>query len=69
MFPECRALARRSRPNSCGYILMPDQSDTGSVGIFSCRINQTQEVWVYSHVGPIAARAPTRSAAPMPYMT
>eukprot|EP00976_Prorocentrum_cordatum_P028629 581677-Prorocentrum_minimum.AAC.1 len=26
-----------------GYILMPDQSDTRSASIFSCRTNQTQE--------------------------
>eukprot|EP00959_Pyramimonas_sp_CCMP1952_P348087 7290906-Pyramimonas_sp.AAC.1 len=40
-----------------GYILMTDQSDTGSVGIFSQRTNQTQdEAWVYSHDGPIRHR-------------
>eukprot|EP00959_Pyramimonas_sp_CCMP1952_P396652 8310756-Pyramimonas_sp.AAC.1 len=30
-----------------------DQSDAGSVGIFSRRTNQTQEAWVYSHGRPI----------------
>eukprot|EP00959_Pyramimonas_sp_CCMP1952_P283299 5922137-Pyramimonas_sp.AAC.1 len=32
---------------------MPDQSDAGSVGIFSRRTNQTQEACVCSHDGPI----------------
>eukprot|EP00959_Pyramimonas_sp_CCMP1952_P311324 6515414-Pyramimonas_sp.AAC.1 len=34
-------------------ILTADQSDAGSAGIFSRWSNQTQEVWVYSHRGPI----------------
>eukprot|EP00976_Prorocentrum_cordatum_P004307 84644-Prorocentrum_minimum.AAC.1 len=33
-----------------------DQSDAGSVGTFSRRTNQTQEVWAYSHDGPIRRR-------------
>eukprot|EP00959_Pyramimonas_sp_CCMP1952_P443616 9287115-Pyramimonas_sp.AAC.1 len=33
-----------------------DQSDAGSVGIFSLWTNQTQEAWVYSHYGPIGRR-------------
>eukprot|EP00976_Prorocentrum_cordatum_P103363 1193437-Prorocentrum_minimum.AAC.2 len=32
---------------------MTDQSNTGSASIFSRRTNQTQEVQVYSHDGPI----------------
>eukprot|EP00976_Prorocentrum_cordatum_P108079 1194768-Prorocentrum_minimum.AAC.1 len=36
-----------------GYILTVDQSDAGSVGIFSRWTNQTHEAWVYSHCGPI----------------
>eukprot|EP00959_Pyramimonas_sp_CCMP1952_P049401 1031970-Pyramimonas_sp.AAC.1 len=32
------------------YILTTDQSDAGSVGIFSRRTNQTREAWVYSAV-------------------
>eukprot|EP00959_Pyramimonas_sp_CCMP1952_P292396 6115334-Pyramimonas_sp.AAC.1 len=31
------------RHRKCGYILTMDQSDTGSVGIFSQWTNQTQE--------------------------
>eukprot|EP00959_Pyramimonas_sp_CCMP1952_P084156 1760103-Pyramimonas_sp.AAC.1 len=31
----------------------PDQSDAGSAGILSRRINQTREVRVYSRDGPI----------------
>eukprot|EP00959_Pyramimonas_sp_CCMP1952_P135934 2843819-Pyramimonas_sp.AAC.2 len=30
-----------------------DQSDAGSLGIFSRWTNQMQEAWVYSHDGPI----------------
>eukprot|EP00976_Prorocentrum_cordatum_P104445 1193894-Prorocentrum_minimum.AAC.1 len=37
-----------------------DQSDAGSMGIFSRRTNQTQEAWVYSHDRPI--RVPTSSS-------
>eukprot|EP00959_Pyramimonas_sp_CCMP1952_P273894 5725026-Pyramimonas_sp.AAC.1 len=33
-----------------------DQSDTGSMGIFSRRTHQTQEAWVYSQEGPIRRR-------------
>eukprot|EP00976_Prorocentrum_cordatum_P059543 1175544-Prorocentrum_minimum.AAC.2 len=33
-----------------------DQSDAGSVGIFSRWTNQMQEAWVYSHDGPIRHR-------------
>eukprot|EP00959_Pyramimonas_sp_CCMP1952_P274416 5736181-Pyramimonas_sp.AAC.1 len=33
-----------------------DQSDAGSMGIFPRWTNQTQEVWVYSHDGPIRRR-------------
>eukprot|EP00959_Pyramimonas_sp_CCMP1952_P082395 1721613-Pyramimonas_sp.AAC.1 len=33
-----------------------DQSDAGSVGIFPHWTNRTQEVWVYSHDGPIRCR-------------
>eukprot|EP00959_Pyramimonas_sp_CCMP1952_P466496 9490044-Pyramimonas_sp.AAC.1 len=32
-----------------------DQSDAGSMGIFSRWTNHTQEAWVYSHDGPIRA--------------
>eukprot|EP00959_Pyramimonas_sp_CCMP1952_P270507 5655193-Pyramimonas_sp.AAC.1 len=35
---------------------MMDQSDAGSMGIFPWWTNQTQEVWVYSHGGPIRRR-------------
>eukprot|EP00959_Pyramimonas_sp_CCMP1952_P433330 9074445-Pyramimonas_sp.AAC.1 len=35
------------------YILMADQSDAGRAGIFSWWTNQTQNVQVYSHDGPI----------------
>eukprot|EP00976_Prorocentrum_cordatum_P048531 979737-Prorocentrum_minimum.AAC.1 len=47
------------------YILTTDQSDAGSVGIFSRKTNQTQEAWVYSHDGPgaaLRASSPSRSA-------
>eukprot|EP00976_Prorocentrum_cordatum_P087914 1187099-Prorocentrum_minimum.AAC.1 len=39
-----------------------DQSDAGSVGIFSRRTNQTQEAWVYSHDGPIRRRKHKKGA-------
>eukprot|EP00959_Pyramimonas_sp_CCMP1952_P150258 3144482-Pyramimonas_sp.AAC.2 len=39
-------------------ILTTDQSDAGSAGIFSQRINQTQGAQVYSHGGPIGRRQP-----------
>eukprot|EP00976_Prorocentrum_cordatum_P011831 238320-Prorocentrum_minimum.AAC.1 len=48
-----RALSRPIRRRKCGYILTTDQSDAGSAGIFLRRTNQTQEVRVYSHDGPI----------------
>eukprot|EP00959_Pyramimonas_sp_CCMP1952_P122454 2559986-Pyramimonas_sp.AAC.1 len=44
------------RRSKCGYTLTTDQSDAGSVGIFSRRTNQTQEAWVYSHDRPIRRR-------------
>eukprot|EP00959_Pyramimonas_sp_CCMP1952_P422185 8844113-Pyramimonas_sp.AAC.4 len=43
---------------------MPDQSDTGSAGIFLCRTSQTQEAQVYSHAGQIRHR--TRGYILMP---
>eukprot|EP00959_Pyramimonas_sp_CCMP1952_P444653 9310321-Pyramimonas_sp.AAC.2 len=33
-----------------------DQWNAGGAGISSCRTNQTQEAWVYSHAGPIRRR-------------
>eukprot|EP00959_Pyramimonas_sp_CCMP1952_P172653 3607622-Pyramimonas_sp.AAC.1 len=35
---------------------MADQSDAGTVGMFSRRTNRTKEAWVYSHGGPIGRR-------------
>eukprot|EP00959_Pyramimonas_sp_CCMP1952_P419528 8787474-Pyramimonas_sp.AAC.1 len=59
-FHQCEAqvsshggpIGRRKR----GYILTTDQSDAGSAGISSRRINQTQEAQVSSHGGPIGRR-------------
>eukprot|EP00976_Prorocentrum_cordatum_P065602 1177969-Prorocentrum_minimum.AAC.3 len=45
-------IRRRER----GYILTMDQSDVGSVGIFSRWTNQMQDAQVYSHDGPIRRR-------------
>eukprot|EP00976_Prorocentrum_cordatum_P106418 1194445-Prorocentrum_minimum.AAC.1 len=53
---SCRPLLSTAPHARRNNILTTDQSDAGSVGIFSRRTNQTPEAWVYSHDGPIRHR-------------